>query len=128
MKLHIACKSCKAFFDVKKNYVSRMEMEDDYGTIFHATCSHCAISSEYHMNDVKATAKKSNLLLIVLGVIVLFMALNIFLFKVGFISLLFLGLPLTIYFIWKQQDENRIHTFNKHLITRKTPFIPKKKL
>ena len=122
MKLKVNCKNCRNEFSLKENEVSRMELENELGTLFYYQCNNCMSTDEYHVNDVRAKMSDLNIATIIIGSLFMLFVIVLFFF-IGFISSLLIVIPIIIY----HQLDKKVNTFNANYVSRTTPYIPKKK-
>lgn len=54
MVLKVICKSCFKETQIKKQALSRSELEDKIGADFSHRCARCGVNKKYHVNQVKA--------------------------------------------------------------------------
>lgn len=117
MKLEITCKKCKKDFEIDSKAISRFDLENEVGRYFNKACSSCKANDEYHVNDVYAEKSAMNITLYVVMGFIAIVGLTIFLLGEGIISLVFLILPVFIYFKLKQASEKSVEQFNSHKIS-----------
>lgn len=122
--LQATCKNCKKQLPIKINAVSRMDLENKLGTLFHVQCPECLKKKEYHVNDVRAFAQNigNSVFIFIIMIIIAFSILALLAF--GLIGIATFSLPLFIYGLLKNNQNSKITTFNKHYITREKPYYP----
>ncbi|WP_235296326.1 hypothetical protein [Portibacter marinus] len=117
----LICKNCQKAFKIKSNAPSRHELEDELGRYFYATCSHCHIDKEYHVNEVMAEEGTSNTILYIILAVSIFMIMTIVLLQMGFIWLVTLTLPAFVYYQLKNSRAQSVQLFNQSNISRTRP-------
>lgn len=122
--LKFECSNCGEISRLKDNSLSRSDLESDFGTRFSVQCNHCLISKEYHVNDVNAY-EKDNQTILVLMLFALFIGIAVlFLLNAGFVSMFAIGVPITVWSIYRAQAKRRITDFNQQLLSRERNYQP----
>ncbi len=119
MKLKVTCRNCREEFDLKKTYLTRPEMIDDLGEYFSYPCSHCATTSEYHVNDATAySGGIASVVGIIAGILIMIISTLLFL-SIGYISTIGYVIGLLIINASRgRSNTSNIRIFNSYKITR----------
>ncbi len=112
MKLYTYCKSCKKEITIKLKASTRPDLQMKKGEEFAISCQNCGKTETKHINNIKAEANKT-ILLIGVGVgIIVTILLWYYYGAIGTV-----GVIVPILF-WRQ-EMNAVKAFNSYMIKRK---------
>ena len=121
MRIVYNCKSCHYKNKISKNASDRVELSQQIGKKFEKNCKKCYTINEYSVNDAYAEKGIENIVFLCSTLIVMAFLFQ-FLFKftannsnIQSIYLLPIGvaIPPIIYFVYIQNENKKIQTFNK---------------